>query len=260
MTVDNEIYNRIGHSWWEEDSFLYLLRAALNPARFGYFRGVLTRDLGLDPHGQRALDVGCGGGLLAEEFAQIGCQVTGIDPSVSSIDTARAHALQMGLSIDYRVGVGEALSFDDAAFDVVYCCDVLEHVADPAKVIEESARVLRPGGVFFYDTINRTLLSRLLIIGIFQELPWTRFAPAHFHEWTQFIKPSELESYMARQGLEPRAIAGLSPEGSPLPVISTLIQINRGRLTIKDLASTLRFKASKDTSASYMGYGLKRAR
>ena len=260
MTADNEIYNRIGHAWWDEDSFLYLLRSALNPARFGYFRRVLTRDLGLDPNGQRALDVGCGGGLLAEEFAQIGCQVTGIDPSVSSIDAARAHALQMGLSINYRVGVGEALSFEDAAFDIVYCCDVLEHVGDPAKVIEESARVLKPGGVFFFDTINRTLLSRLLIIGIFQELPWTRFAPAHFHEWSQFIKPSELESYLTHQGLERRALIGLSPEGSPLPVISTLIQINRGRQTIKDLARKLRFTASNDTSASYMGYALKRSR
>jgi 2-polyprenyl-6-hydroxyphenyl methylase/3-demethylubiquinone-9 3-methyltransferase len=260
MPVNNEIYNQMAHTWWDENSVLHLLRTALNPARFGYFRDILTSRLKLDPRGQRALDVGCGGGLLAEDFAQLGCHVTGIDPSAPSIETARAHAQQMGLSIEYHVGAGESLPFDDESFDIVYCCDVLEHVNDLDKVVAESARVLKADGVYFYDTINRTARSRLLIIGIFQELPWTRFAPANFHDWNKFIKPQELVALMSKYALENQEIVGLSPEGSPLPMISALLKVNQGKMTIKDFGQKLRFRASKDTAESYMGYARKRGK
>jgi len=145
MPVDNEIYNRLSSTWWDEQGFLNILRTAANPGRFGYFREVLLKQVGVDPAGKKALDVGCGGGLLAEEFARLGCQVTGIDPSEPSLATARAHARQSGLDIEYRVGVGEALPFADEAFDLVYCCDVLEHVNDLAQVLAEISRVLRGG-------------------------------------------------------------------------------------------------------------------
>ena len=140
------MYDRLAAGWWDSDSFLYTLRSALNPARFPYLRRTMTGTLGIDPKDIAVLDVGCGGGLLAEEFAALGCRVTGVDPSSESLAVARAHAAQGGLAIEYIEGTGEALPFEDASFDVVYCCDVLEHVNDVGKTIVEIARVLKPGG------------------------------------------------------------------------------------------------------------------
>src|SRR5690242_4673237 len=150
MPVDNTIYDNPNDIWWDERGILSPLRTMMNPGRFGYFRKILTETLGIDPHGKTALDVGCGGGLLAEEFARLGFAVTGIDPAEPSLGTARAHAAASGLEIEYQVGRGEHLPFADTSFDVVYCCDVLEHVDDLDRVIAEIARVLKGGGVFMY--------------------------------------------------------------------------------------------------------------
>src|SRR6266700_4002241 len=97
MPVDNELYDRLSDTWWGDEGTLSMLRTALNPARFPWLRATLTQTLGREPRGLRTLDVGCGGGLLAEEFARLGCQVTGVDPSSRSLETARAHAAAEGL-------------------------------------------------------------------------------------------------------------------------------------------------------------------
>src|SRR3954469_1125281 len=144
MPVDNQLYDTMADSWWDEGGFLHVLRG-LNPARFGYMRRVLVEELGIDPRGRKTLDVGCGGGILAEELARLGCEVTGVDPSEQSLEAARAHARQEGLAIDSRRATGEALPFPDATFELAYCCDVLEHVTDLRRVVAEIARVLRPG-------------------------------------------------------------------------------------------------------------------
>src|SRR5215216_2632659 len=144
MAINNAVYDSL--SWWDEDGLLQALRA-LNPTRFSYMRRILVEELRLNPVGLKTLDIGCGGGILAEEFARLGCAVTGLDLSEPTLKAARLHAQETGLSIDYRQGTAEALPFADGAFDVVYCCDVLEHVSKPDKVIAESARVLKPGGV-----------------------------------------------------------------------------------------------------------------
>jgi 2-polyprenyl-6-hydroxyphenyl methylase/3-demethylubiquinone-9 3-methyltransferase len=166
VPADNSIYDGEGDIWWDESSPLNALRTAVNPGRVGYLRKVIA-SAGLQP-GATALDVGCGGGLMAEEVTRLGFHVTGIDPSAASIATARAHAAASGLRIEYRQGAGEALPFADEMFDLVYCCDVLEHVADPGRLIAESARVLRRGGIYLFDTINRTMASRLVMIKLFQ--------------------------------------------------------------------------------------------
>ena len=173
MPVDNDVYDRLGGSWWEESSPLNLLHG-ITPGRFGYFRDVLTRQPETRVRGLRALDIGCGGGFLAEEFAALGCQVAAVDPSPVSIAAARGHAAGRGLDIDYRVGAGEQLPFRDSAFDLAYCCDVLEHVSDLDRVVSETARVLKPGGLYLFDTINRTLKSKLLVIKAMQQWPLTR--------------------------------------------------------------------------------------
>ena len=135
MPVDNELYNRLYDTWWDENTVLGSMRNGLNPGRFGYFKQVLLEKLRMDLQGKKILDVGCGGGLLAEEFARLGCAVTGIDPSELSLETARRHARESGLQIDSQVGAGESLPCEDGSFDIVYCCDVLEHVQDPGRVI-----------------------------------------------------------------------------------------------------------------------------
>ena len=260
MPVDNEIYNLQAATWWDEQSFLAILRTAANPARFGYFREVLLKQVGVDPVGKQALDVGCGGGLLAEEFARLGCQVTGIDPSELSLATARAHARQSGLDIVYRVGVGEALPFADETFDLVYCCDVLEHVNDLAQVIAESSRVLRRGGLFLYDTINQTWQSKLIGIKLLQEWKATSVMPPKTHDWNMFIKPQRLQELMRQQGLASQDLVGLKPAASLLTIIGSLRQYKRGKLSFAELGSRFHVQQSKDTSVSYMGYAIKSAK
>jgi 2-polyprenyl-6-hydroxyphenyl methylase/3-demethylubiquinone-9 3-methyltransferase len=257
MPVDNTLYDQPGDIWWDETAGLSLLRTALNPARFGYFRSVLTERLHFSPHGTPTLDVGCGGGLLAEEFAQLGCQVTGIDPSKPSLETARAHAAASGLSIDYCTGVGESLPFPDQSFEIVYCCDVLEHVTDLDRVIAEIARMLTPGGVFFFDTINRTFLSKLFAIKLAQEWRATRFAPPHLHDWNQFIRPAELQALMSRHGLESQEAVGLSLGARPMAGLRAIRQYKRGALTAGDLGRCLRARVSRNLSGSYAGFAVK---
>ncbi|HEX3641091.1 MAG TPA: bifunctional 2-polyprenyl-6-hydroxyphenol methylase/3-demethylubiquinol 3-O-methyltransferase UbiG, partial [Ktedonobacteraceae bacterium] len=203
------------------------------------------------------LDVGCGGGLLAEEFARLGCQVTGIDPSEPSLATARKHAQQSGLDISYQVGLGEQLPFADASFDIVVCCDVLEHVDNVAQVIQEISRVLKPNGLFFYDTINRTFLSWLAAIKMAQEWSITRFMPPNLHDWKKFIKPQELQLCMQRYHLQNREVKGMSPGAHPLLVISLFLRHKRGKITLTEMGKRMNFQESNDLSTSYMGYALK---
>jgi 2-polyprenyl-6-hydroxyphenyl methylase/3-demethylubiquinone-9 3-methyltransferase len=218
---------------------------------------VLTGKLELDPKGTRTLDVGCGGGLLAEEFAALGCDVVGLDPSGVSLETARAHARTSGLEIEYVQGSGEQLPFEDAAFDIVYCCDVLEHVDDLPRVIGEIARVLRPGGVFLYDTINRTPMSKLLMIKVFQEWESTRWMEPNVHDWQMFIKPKELFAELARAGLENRELTGLKPPGNPISLIRTMKRRRRGEISYAELGRTMGLRQSRDKSVMYMGHAVK---
>jgi 2-polyprenyl-6-hydroxyphenyl methylase/3-demethylubiquinone-9 3-methyltransferase len=256
MAIDNTIYDRLAQTWWDEGGFLFTL-AALNPARFGYMRRVLLEELRLTPAGLRVLDVGCGGGLLAEEFARLGFAVTGVDPSNQSLAVARSHAASRQLRIIYQRAVGEALPFAGASFDIVYCCDVLEHVADLERVIAESARVLRPGGVYLYDTINRTLASRLTVIFLLQELSWTSLMPRGLHDWTMFIRPEELRELLERHGLMPRGLVGLKARGKPFEIIAALRARKRGSLSYRETMARMKIEESPDTSVQYIGYALK---
>jgi 2-polyprenyl-6-hydroxyphenyl methylase/3-demethylubiquinone-9 3-methyltransferase len=257
MPVDNQLYDRLGDTWWQEDSLLSLLRTSMNPARFGYMRRVLTRDLNLDPQGKTALDVGCGGGLLAEEFAQLGCRVTGVDPSAESLQTARGHAAATGLDIQYVEATGEQLPFEDAAFDLVYCCDVLEHVDDLQRTLDESARVLKPGGVYMYDTINRTRRSKLVMIKLFQEWRSTALMEPDLHDWDMFIKPAELTAALGRAGLDNRDVVGIGIGRNPLATIRDMRRRARGDMTYGEFGVRNQLRETRDTSLAYAGYALK---
>src|SRR5690349_22210387 len=256
MPVDNAMYDRMADGWGEESGFLNAL-AALNPARFGYMRRVLLEELHLAPLGLRALDVGCGGGLLAEEFARLGFAVVGVDPSEKSLAVARAHAADQRLAIAYYCATGEALPFGNDRFDVVYCCDVLEHVNDVGQVIGETARVLRPGGTYLYDTINRTLQSRLIVIKLLQDWRWTALMPPGLHDWKMFIRPAELRRELERCGLVPGGMTGLMPRANPFRLVRVLLRRKRGLLSYAAAVQEMDLGESAHTSLSYIGYARK---
>jgi 2-polyprenyl-6-hydroxyphenyl methylase/3-demethylubiquinone-9 3-methyltransferase len=256
MPVDNALYDT--EPWRDENRFLYTL-AALTPVRFGYLRAVLVNRLRIDPRGKRTLDVGCGGGFLAEEFAKLGCTVTGIDPSAPSIAQAEAHATEAGLTITYWVAPGEAIPYADATFDIVYCCDVLEHVDDLDRVIAETARVLKPGGVSLFDTINRTWLSKLVVIKLLQEWKATRVVTTNLHDWAMFIKPNELRAVLAKHGLQNQEIVGINPKGNPLRALTAFRQLKRGNLSYARIGEQIPMAIGKRTPIQYAGYAIKSA-
>ena len=196
---------------------------------------------------------------MAEEFARLGCRVTGIDPSEASLEAARAHAEQSGLEIDYHRGVGEHLPFEDASFDTVYCCDVLEHVDDLAHVIAETARVLRPGGIYLYDTLNRTLPSRVIAIKVWQEWQSTAFMEPNVHDWRMFIKPRELHSLLLRNALAPGPIQGMAPGVNPVEMIRILRQRARGEMGYAEFGRRVQLRESRDRSVIYAGYAVRAA-
>lgn len=255
MPVDNQIYDAPGDIWWEESSPAGILRTAINPERVAYLREAIDR-LGIDPAGLEALDVGCGGGLMAEDVARLGFRVHAIDPSAPSIETARRHATESALEIGYQIASGEQLPFESERFDLVYCCDVLEHVDDIGAVIAESSRVLRPGGIYFYDTINRTLPAKLVMIKLAQQWTATSWMPPNTHDYNKFIKPAELRACLARNRLHEEHSTGLAPSSPP----NLLLQVRRlkhGHITHAEAGRRAPFRRTRDKSMLYCGYAVK---
>lgn len=256
--IDNDLYCTRSDDWWNEQGFGFLLRNINNPWRVPYFQRILTARFG-DLRGIPLLDVGCGGGVLAEEFAAMGLAVTGIDPSEKSLARAREHLDGTSLSIDYRSGRGDALPFADDSFEIVSCCDVLEHIENWDAVIGEIARVLKPGGVFLYDTINRTGFSRFTMVTLAQDVPFTRFMPRNLHVWHMFIKPEELRAALARHGLEHKDVTGVEPgaNGSPLRIIWRMYRFNRGKIPVDEFCKRMRQPEGPDLNGFYMGHAAK---
>ncbi|MCW5252506.1 MULTISPECIES: bifunctional 2-polyprenyl-6-hydroxyphenol methylase/3-demethylubiquinol 3-O-methyltransferase UbiG [unclassified Streptomyces] len=254
MAVDNDVYNNL--SWWNDDQPFATLEA-FTPARFAYFRKVLTTRLGMELKGLKVLDIGCGGGLLAELFAGAGCDVTGMDPSGPSLAAAAAHAKESGLEIDYQQGVAEELPFADAGFDLVYCCDTLEHVTSVEKAVSEAVRVLKPGSYYLYDTINRTFRSRLAMIKMAQDWKSVSFAPKDLHDWKAFIKPQELHAVFRRHGLENQDLIGFASNRPQLDLLRDMRLRAKGGITYGELGRRFQLTEHKDTSVVYAGYARK---
>jgi 2-polyprenyl-6-hydroxyphenyl methylase/3-demethylubiquinone-9 3-methyltransferase len=257
MTIDNDVYNRLGETWWDEGNPLNMLHGSCTPGRMAYFRRVLQNRLGNAIAGLRALDIGSGAGFLAEEFSRMGFAVTGIDPSPVAVEVARRHAAVSQLTIDYQVGSGESLPLADASVDVAYCCDVLEHVSDLDRVIAETARVLKPGGLYLFDTVNRTFASKVLGIKVMQEWKWTAITDTPVHVWDMFIRPEELTAKLTHHGLQPAEMVGLGPK-APIPTILRGFYLARkGALTYGELSRRMKFGQVRNTQVSYMGYAHK---
>ncbi|MGF7217306.1 2-polyprenyl-6-hydroxyphenyl methylase/3-demethylubiquinone-9 3-methyltransferase [Spirosoma lacussanchae] len=254
--TNNTVYNADRDIWWNPDELFFMLETSVNPARMGYFRRILQEQQALVKHAT-LLDVGCGGGILAEAFAQMDMQVVGIDPSASAIDTARHHAGQQELPITYVVGEGERLPFADASFDYVSCCDVLEHVRDVDTVIREISRVLKPGGLFFYDTVNRTWLSWLFLIKIAQDWPRWSFMQPDQHRYDRFITPAELSQTLKQVGIVNQQTRGMVADYNVLKTLYYLRQRTAGRWTFRQLGERMKMREGRDTSLCYMGWGRK---
>jgi 2-polyprenyl-6-hydroxyphenyl methylase/3-demethylubiquinone-9 3-methyltransferase len=255
--IDNEIYSTQADTWWQPESAFFQMKTAFNPVRIGYAKRKLLGDFKIDPRGKTALDIGCGGGYLTEEIAGMGFAPVGIDPSRPSLDAAVEHARRSGLDIAYAVGTGEAVPFPNEAFDAVFCCDVLEHVRDLPKVISEVARVLKPGGVFTFDTFNRNWASKFVAIKVCQEWRRWAFMPPDLHVWEMFIKPRELRTLLERNRLEWQEIRGIGPD-VPIPKALRLLRRRaRGEMTYRDLAERIRLVESRITAVMYMGCAVK---
>lgn len=194
-------FDRLAARWWDPDGESRPLHD-LNPVRFGYIaeRAALQR--------ARALDVGCGGGLLSEALARAGADVSAIDLAPAVLDVARLHLHESGLSVDYREVSVEAIAAElPAAFDVVTCMEMLEHVPDPASVIRACATLLKPGGKLFLSTLNRTPVAfGAAILGAEHVL---RLLPRGTHHYAQFIKPSEIAGDLRAAGLMLDDVSGI---------------------------------------------------
>lgn len=196
--------------WWAEGGELDALKA-YNPVRLAFIRGAVTEGLKHKGTARQplknlsALDIGCGGGLLAEPLARMGAKVTGIDATPEAIAAARSHARNSGLEIDYRVTTIERFA-PGKKYDLVIASEVLEHVADAESFLTGACSLLRPGGVIVVTTFNRTLRS--LALGIIAAEHILKVAPVGTHSWKKFLKPSEVAAVLRESGVQVEDVQG----------------------------------------------------
>jgi 2-polyprenyl-6-hydroxyphenyl methylase / 3-demethylubiquinone-9 3-methyltransferase len=235
--VDNSIYDQYGDQWYSAvDDPIALLRAE-NKVKAPW---ILSRIQGPSV----ILDVGCGAGFLSNELALAGHQVTGVDLSESSLKVAAKY--DQTKTVTYKVANAYELPFSDASFDVLCAMDFLEHVEDPARAIQEFARVLKPGGKFFYHTFNRNLIAWFVIIKLVEWLiPKT---PKHMHVLRLFIKPKELKLYCEMANLKNQDMIGIKPVFSSIPIS----QIFSGKVPPE-----MRFELTSSLMTSFMGVAIK---
>jgi 2-polyprenyl-6-hydroxyphenyl methylase/3-demethylubiquinone-9 3-methyltransferase len=200
--LEIEKFSQLAHRWWDPGAEFKPLHD-INPLRLDYIDGIA----GL--RGKRVLDVGCGGGILAEAMAARGARVTGIDLADKPLKVAQLHLLESGLEVEYRLIAPETLALEAAgSFDVVTCMELLEHVPEPALTVQACSDLVRPGGHVFFSTINRNLKSYLLaVIGAEYVL---KLLPRGTHDYASFIKPSELAGLCRRADLAVERITGMT--------------------------------------------------
>jgi len=214
-SIDREEVARfaaIAPQWWDEAGAFRPLHR-LNDARLGFVRDRLAAHFDRDVKarrtfaGLRLLDIGCGGGLMCEPLARLGCTVTGIDADEAALAVARRHAKQQDLAIDYRADAVESLAKSDRLFDAVLALEVVEHVVDPAQFLAAATRLVKPGGALIVSTLNRTRKAYIFaILGAEYVLRWL---PRGTHEFKKFRRPSELAQALRAAGLKLEDMAGL---------------------------------------------------
>jgi 2-polyprenyl-6-hydroxyphenyl methylase/3-demethylubiquinone-9 3-methyltransferase len=195
-------FSALAHRWWDPTSEFKPLHA-INPLRLGWIESITNLE------GKRVLDVGCGGGILAESLSKAGATVTGIDLSTKALKVAELHQLESGTTVRYRSISAEDLAKEEPqSYDVVTCMEMLEHVPDPASVVGACANLCKPGGHIFFSTLNRNPKSYLFaIIGAEYIL---QLLPKGTHQYEKFIKPSELAQFTRAAGLEVLQLKGMT--------------------------------------------------
>ena len=212
--LELEKFNQIAHHWWDPNSEFKPLHE-INPLRLNYIQQLV----GLD--GKVVLDVGCGGGILAESMAESGANVTGIDVGDKSLKVAKLHLLETGNKVDYRHITAEDLAKEQPNhYDIVTCMEMLEHVPDPESIVRSCAVLTKPGGWVFFSTLNRNPKSYLLaVIGAEYVL---NLLPRGTHDYAKFIKPSELARMARGAGLDVETITGMTY--NPITKIYSLVR------------------------------------
>lgn len=208
-TIDEkevEKFSRIADEWWDESGKFKPLHK-FNPVRISYILRKIEKNF-TKISGLKILDVGCGGGLISEPFASMGADVTAIDASEKNIAVAKIHAEKSGLKIDYHAMAAEELAKSEKKFDVVLALEIIEHVADVENFVKSCAKLVKPNGLLFVATMNRTLKS--LALAKFAAEYVLRWLPAGTHDWKKFLKPSEINSHAEKLGLNLREMRGFS--------------------------------------------------
>jgi len=203
-TQEIEHFSRIADEWWDQEGKFRPLHK-FNPTRLAYIKEKICLNFDRNHQnpkplaGLRILDIGCGGGLLCEPLTRLGAQMVGVDAASNNIEVAKIHAAQSGLTIDYRASTAEDLAAQGEKFDVVLNMEVIEHVADVGLFVSACSEMVKPGGLMFVATINRTLKAlAMVIIGAEYILRWL---PKGTHSYTKFIRPDELRQQLSRNGL-----------------------------------------------------------
>jgi 2-polyprenyl-6-hydroxyphenyl methylase/3-demethylubiquinone-9 3-methyltransferase len=201
-----EKFSRIADEWWSESGKFKPLHK-FNPIRISFIRRKIAEHFALN-ESLRILDVGCGGGLVSEPFARMGAMVTGIDASEKNIEIARIHAEKSQLKIDYRAATAEELAERSEKFDVVLALEIIEHVADVENFIQSCSGLIKPNGLLFVATMNRTLKSLALAKIAAEYL--LRWLPIGTHDWRKFLKPSEINFFAKSCDLDLQCLQGFS--------------------------------------------------
>ncbi len=201
-TKETQIFSQLANTWWDETGPFKALHE-MNPVRLQFMLEHIRKYF-KPSSGIRMLDIGCGGGLVCEPFARLGYTVTGIDQSAAAIETARHHAGEQELNIKYECTNVEDLT---GTYDIISVLEVLEHVENPETLLEAAVNRLAPGGLIFYSTLNRTAFS--YIAGIFLAENVLKWAPKGTHQWSKFLKPSEIIIPLQTLGITPLDIKGI---------------------------------------------------
>jgi 2-polyprenyl-6-hydroxyphenyl methylase/3-demethylubiquinone-9 3-methyltransferase len=240
--IDNSVYETLGDRWYNAwDDPVALLRAEGRIKHQWIEEKILSR---FGEEKVSLLDVGCGAGFLTNDLAEKGYRVTGVDNSPESLRVARAH--DKSRMAEYIEADALHLPFPDKSFDVVTCMDFLEHVNAPKSYIAEIGRVLKPGGMFFFHTFNRNVVSWFFVIKCVEWL--VKNTPKNMHVIELFIKPSELERFCEEAGMRTQEMTGIRPVFSSIPLKSLFTGV---------VPPEMRFQLTKSLLLSYMGHALK---